>query len=219
LLSSDVRRLFQPQYGHVPRARKITALKQRADLREGETVLVLGAAGGVGLATVQLAKAMGAKVIAAASTAEKLETAKAAGADALINYAEEDLKARVRELTGGAGADVVYDPVGGDYTEPALRATAWNGRYLVIGFAAGPIPKIPLNLALLNSRNIQGVFWGAWAGRNPRENAKNMKALFDFYEAGRIKPLVSGAYPPEEFKKAFDAIMERRVRGKVVRTV
>jgi NADPH2:quinone reductase len=195
------------------------ALKQRADLQPGEWVLVLGAAGGVGLATVQIAKAMGAHVIAAASTAEKLETAKAAGADALINYAEEDLKTRVRELTGGAGADVVYDPVGGDYSEPALRATAWNGRYLVIGFAAGPIPKIPLNLALLNSRNIQGVFWGAWAGRNPRENAKNMKALFDLYEAGKIKPLVSGAYPLEDFKQAFDDITERRVRGKVVLTL
>jgi len=117
---------------------------------------------------------MGAKVIAAASSAEKLEIAREAGADELINYTTEDLKARVREITGNKGVDVVYDPVGGDYSETALRSTGWGARYLVIGFAAGPIPKIPLNLALLNSRDILGVFWGAWAGRNPRENAMNM---------------------------------------------
>lgn len=194
------------------------ALKQRAKLQPGETVLVLGAAGGVGLATVQLAKAMGATVIAAASSAEKLEIAKEAGADALINYAEEDLKARVRELTANKGVDVVYDPVGGDYSEAALRATGWGGRYLVIGFAAGPIPKVPLNLALLNSRDILGVFWGAWAGRNPRENAQNMKELFDLYEAKKITPHISAAYPLEEFAQAFADIMERRVKGKVILT-
>ncbi len=194
------------------------ALKQRAKLQPGETVLVLGAAGGVGLATVQLAKAMGAKVIAAASSAEKLEVAKEAGADELINYTSEDLKARVREITGNKGVDVVYDPVGGDYSEAALRATGWGGRYLVIGFAAGPIPKIPLNLALLNSRDILGVFWGAWAGRNPRENAQNMKELFDLYEAGKITPHISAAYPLEQFAQAFGDIMERRVKGKVILT-
>ena len=194
------------------------ALKQRAKLQPGETVLVLGAAGGVGLATVQLAKAMGAKVIAAASSAEKLEIAKEAGADELINYSTEDLKARVREITANKGVDVVYDPVGGDYSEAALRATGWGGRYLVIGFAAGPIPKVPLNLALLNSRDILGVFWGAWAGRNPRENAQNMKELFDLYEAKKITPHISAAYPLEEFAQAFADIMERRVKGKVILT-
>lgn len=194
------------------------ALKQRAKLQPGETVLVLGAAGGVGLATVQLAKAMGATVIAAASTEDKLQTAKDAGADHGVNYSEQDLKRTVKELTGGKGVDVVYDPVGGDYAEAALRATGWAARYLVIGFAAGPIPKIPLNLALLNSRDILGVFWGAWAGRNPRENAQNMKELFDLFEAGKIKPRISGAYALEDFKGAFADIMERRVKGKVVLT-
>lgn len=194
------------------------ALKQRAKLQPGESVLVLGAAGGVGLATVQLAKAMGAKVIAAASSDEKLAIAREAGADELINYTTEDLKARVREITGNKGVDVVYDPVGGDYSETALRSTGWGARYLVIGFAAGPIPKIPLNLALLNSRDILGVFWGAWAGRNPRENAMNMKELFDLYEAGKIVPHISAAYPLEEFAKAFADIMERRVKGKVILT-
>jgi NADPH2:quinone reductase len=194
------------------------ALKQRAKLQPGESVLVLGAAGGVGLATVQLAKAMGAKVIAAASSAEKLEIAREGGADELINYTTEDLKARVREITGGKGVDVVYDPVGGDYSEAALRATGWGGRYLVIGFAAGPIPKVPLNLALLNSRDILGVFWGAWAGRFPRENAQNMKELFDLYEAGKISPHISASYPLNDFAKAFADIMERRVKGKVILT-
>lgn len=194
------------------------ALKQRAKLQPGESVLVLGAAGGVGLATVQLAKAMGAKVIAAASSAEKLEIAREGGADELINYTTEDMKARVREITGGKGVDVVYDPVGGDYSEAALRATGWGGRYLVIGFAAGPIPKVPLNLALLNSRDILGVFWGAWAGRFPRENAQNMKELFDLYEAGKISPHISASYPLNDFAKAFADIMERRVKGKVILT-
>lgn len=194
------------------------ALKQRADLKKGETILVLGAAGGVGLATVQIAKAMGATVIAAASSAEKLQIASDAGADHLINYAEDDLKKAVKELTGGKGVDVVYDPVGGDLAEPALRATGWGARYLVIGFAAGDIPKIPLNLVLLNSRDICGVFWGSWAGQFPRENAQNIKELFDLYEAGKIKPRISASYDLEEFKQAFADIMERRVKGKVVLT-
>jgi NADPH2:quinone reductase len=194
------------------------ALKDRAALKEGETVLVLGAAGGVGIAAVQLAKAMGAKVIAAASTAEKLAFAKENGADETVNYTEEDLKARVKELTEGKGVDVVYDPVGGDLAEAALRASGWESRYLVVGFASGPIPKIPLNLALLNSRNILGVFWGAWVGRNPRANAQNIKELFDFYVAGKIKPQVSAAYALEDFGGAFDDLLQRRVKGKVVLT-
>lgn len=194
------------------------AFKQRAKLKEGESVLVLGAAGGVGVAAVQIAKAMGATVIAAASSPEKLEVAKEAGADHGVDYSREDLKAKVRALTDGKGVDVVYDPVGGDYAEPALRATGWAGRYLVIGFAAGPIPKIPLNLALLNSRDILGVFWGAWAGRNPRENAQNIKELFDLFEAGKIKPRISSSHALEDFRDAFADIVERRVKGKVVLT-
>ncbi len=194
------------------------ALKDRARLKEGETILVLGAAGGVGIATVQLAKAMGAKVIAAASSAEKLAFCKENGADAVINYAEEDLKARTKELTGGKGVDVVYDPVGGDYSEAALRASGWDARYLVIGFASGPIPKIPLNLALLNSRNIMGVFWGAWVGREPKANAQNLKEIFDLFEAGKLKPQISASYPLEDYAKAFEDLLERRVKGKVVLT-
>lgn len=194
------------------------ALKDRAKLKEGETVLVLGAAGGVGIATVQLAKAMGARVIAAASSDEKLAFAKDNGADETVNYSTEDLKAKVKELTGGKGVDVVYDPVGGDFAEPALRASGWDARYLVIGFAAGPIPKIPLNLALLNSRNIMGVFWGAWVGREPRANAQNLKEIFDFFEAGKIKPQISASYKLEDVGKAFEDLMERRVKGKVVLT-
>lgn len=194
------------------------ALKDRARLKEGETILVLGAAGGVGVATVHLAKAMGARVIAAASSDEKLEFCKANGADEVINYAEEDLKARAKELTGGKGVDVVYDPVGGDYSEAALRASGWDARYLVIGFAAGPIPKIPLNLALLNSRNIMGVFWGAWVGREPRANAQNLKEIFDYFEDGRFKPQISASYDLEEYAKAFEDLLNRRVKGKVVLT-
>lgn len=194
------------------------ALKDRARLKEGETILVLGAAGGVGIATVQLAKAMGARVIAAASSAEKLAFCRENGADEVINYAEEDLKARTKELTGGKGVDVVYDPVGGDYSEAALRASGWDARYLVIGFAAGPIPKIPLNLALLNSRNIMGVFWGAWVGREPKANAQNLKEIFDLFEAGKLKPQISASYPLEDYAKAFEDLLERRVKGKVVLT-
>lgn len=194
------------------------ALKDRARLKEGETILVLGAAGGVGIATVQLAKAMGARVIAAASSADKLQFCKENGADEVINYAEEDLKARTKELTGGKGVDVVYDPVGGDFSEAALRASGWDARYLVIGFAAGPIPKIPLNLALLNSRNIMGVFWGAWVGREPRANAQNLKEIFDFFEAGKLKPQISASYSLDDYAKAFEDLLNRRVKGKVVLT-
>lgn len=194
------------------------ALKDRARLKAGETILVLGAAGGVGVATVQLAKAMGARVIAAASSADKLDFCRENGADEVINYAEEDLKARAKELTGGKGVNVVYDPVGGDYSEAALRASDWDARYLVIGFAAGPIPKIPLNLALLNSRNIMGVFWGAWVGREPRANAQNLKEIFDFFEAGQLKPQISASYSLDDYAKAFEDLLNRRVKGKVVLT-
>lgn len=192
------------------------ALKQRAGLKAGEMLLVLGAAGGVGLAAVELGVAMGAKVIAAASTDEKLAVCKKYGASETINYANEDLKARVKELTGGQGVDVCYDPVGGDLAELGVRSMGWNGRYLVIGFAAGEIPKIPLNLALLKSCAIVGVFWGAWASRDPKESQANMAELFEMYEAGRIKPLVSARYTLEDFAKAFSDLAERRAKGKVV---
>lgn len=189
------------------------ALKQRAQLQEGETILVLGAAGGVGLAAVELAKAMGAKVIAAASTDEKLAVCKEHGADELINYATEDLKARMKEL---GGCDVVYDPVGDKYAEPALRSLKWYGRYLVIGFAGGDIPKIPLNLALLKSVDIRGVFWGTWTMKSPKEHQGNMGEIISFYKAGKINPRISGAYDLEDFANAFDELYGRRAMGKVV---
>ncbi len=198
--------------------RRSTRLKQRAELKEGETLVVLGAGGGVGTAACQLGKAYGARVIACARGADKLAAAKQAGADELIDYESEDLKARLKELTGGKGADVVYDAVGGPFSEPAMRGLGWGGRFLVVGFAAGDIPKMPLNLALLNSRDIRGVFWGAWAGQFPKENGKNMAELFALYAKGQIKPMVSASYPLEDVTKAFDDLMERRVKGKVVLT-
>lgn len=199
-------------------ATTIHALKQRGDLKSGETLVVLGAGGGVGTAACQLGKAYGARVIGCARGKEKLEAARQAGADELVDYDSEDLKARLKELTGGKGADVVYDAVGGGYSEPAMRALGWGGRFLVIGFAAGDIPKMPLNLALLNSRDIRGVFWGAWAGQFPQENGKNMAELFELYVAGKIKPMVSASYPLDDVTKAFDDLMQRRVKGKVVLT-
>jgi NADPH2:quinone reductase len=192
------------------------ALKDRAQLRAGETLLVLGAAGGVGLAAVELGKVMGARVIAAASTDDKLAVCKEHGADEGINYAREDLKERIKALTGGAGADVVYDPVGGDYAEQALRATAWEGRFLVIGFAAGDIPKIPLNLVLLKGCQIVGVFWGAFTGRDPARNRANVDELLRWYGEGRVRPHVSATYPFERAAEALRALAERRVKGKVV---
>ncbi len=192
------------------------ALKQRAQLQPGETVLVLGAAGGVGLATVELAKAMGARVIAAASTDEKLAVAKQHGADEGINYSTEDLKARAKELTGGQGVDVIYDPVGGELAETAFRAIGWEGRHLVIGFASGPIPKLPLNLPLLKGASAVGVFWGAWAMRDPKGHYQNMAELFDFFEKGQIKPHVAAQYSLDDFQSAFAELSERRAIGKVV---
>lgn len=195
------------------------ALKQRAELKAGETVLVLGAAGGVGLAAVELAKAMGATVIAAASTDEKLAVCVEHGADHTINYTAEDLKARTKELTGGKGADVIYDPVGDKFSEPAFRAIGWMGRYLVIGFAAGDIPKLPLNLPLLKSADIRGVFWGTWTVKDPKGHMENMGELFAMYADGRIKPRISGRYPLAKFSDAFDELTSRRAMGKVILTM
>ena len=192
------------------------ALKDRGTLKEGENLLVLGAAGGVGLSTVQLGKTMGARVIAAASNEEKLAVCREHGADETIDYSKENLKDRVRELTGGKGADVVYDPVGGEYSEPAIRATAWDGRFLVIGFAAGDIPRIPLNLTLLKSCQIVGVFWGAFVGREPERNRQNTKELFDLFEKGAIKPYVSSSHSLARGADALEEIGGRRAKGKIV---
>ncbi len=191
------------------------ALKTRAQLKEGEQLLVLGASGGVGLSAVQLGKAMGARVIAAASTAEKLELCKAHGADAVINYAEEDLKKRAKELSGG-GVDVIYDPVGGDYAEPALRAIGWEGRYLVIGFAAGDIPKIPLNLILLKSCQVVGVFWGSFVAREIDQHKANVAELSQMILSGKLKPHISLSLPLQEAAQALEALEARKVQGKAV---
>jgi NADPH2:quinone reductase len=191
-------------------------LKDRAQLQAGETLLVLGAAGGVGLAAIELGKKIGARVIAAASTAEKLAVCREHGADELINYESEDLRERVKALTDGRGVDVVYDPVGGKYAEPALRSIAWKGRYLVVGFAAGDIPKIPLNLPLLKGCAILGVFWGDFAAREPQLNMANGMQLFQWLMQGELKPHISARYPLEQAAEALRALMERRVTGKVV---
>ncbi|WP_409433567.1 NADPH:quinone oxidoreductase family protein [Litorimonas sp. RW-G-Af-16] len=192
------------------------ALKQRAQLKAGETLLVLGAAGGVGLAAVELGKAMGATVIAAASTAEKLAVCREHGADHLINYSEEDLKSRVKEL---GGADVIYDPVGDKFAEPAMRTLKWYGRYMVIGFAGGEIPKIPLNLALLKSIDIRGVFWGTWTMKDPKGHRENMGEIMEMVRSGTIKPRISGHYPLDDFVEAFDELANRRAMGKVILTM
>lgn len=197
----------------------IYALRDRANLKEGETLLVLGAAGGVGLAAVEIGAAIGANVIAAASSDEKLETCRKRGASETINYASEDLKARVKEITGGRGVDVAYDPVGGPYAEPALRSMAWGGRYLVIGFAAGEIPKIPLNLPLLKSCSIVGVFWGAFVARDPRRNAELLGELMQWWADGKIAPYVSETYALEDVAKALEDVASRKARGKIVLTL
>ncbi|MBI6706578.1 NADPH:quinone oxidoreductase family protein, partial [Pseudomonas viridiflava] len=182
------------------------ALKQRANLQPGETLLVLGASGGVGLAAVEIGKALGARVIAAASSAEKLEVAKNAGADELINYTDTSLKDEIKRLTNGNGADVIYDPVGGDLFDQAIRAIAWNGRLLVVGFASGRIPELPVNLTLLKGASVVGVFWGSFAQRQPQDNAANFKQLFAWFEEGKLKPLVSQVYPLERAGEAIDAL-------------
>ena len=189
-------------------------LVDRAEIQPGETLLVLGAGGNLGLAAVELGKALGARVIAAASSEEKLALCRERGADETINYVEESLKDRAKELTGGAGVDVVYDGVGGDYAEAALRATAWKGRFLVIGFTAG-IPKIPLNLLLLKGCQAMGVFLGAMLGREPETHAAVARAIHDMLAEGRLKPHVSRTYTLEEAPQALRDLQERRVVGKV----
>ncbi|MGH8381682.1 NADPH:quinone oxidoreductase family protein [Pseudomonas sp.] len=195
------------------------ALQQRGQLKAGETLLVLGASGGVGLAAVEIGKAMGARVIAAASSAEKLAVAKAAGADELINYSEHSLKDEIKRLTGGNGVDVIYDPVGGDLFDQAVRGIAWNGRLLVVGFASGRIPQLPVNLALLKGAAVLGVFWGAFAQRQPADNAANFKQLFTWFAEGRLKPLVSQTYPLAETGAAIDRLGQRKAVGKLVVTM
>lgn len=192
------------------------ALKQRGNLQPGETLLVLGASGGVGLAAVEIGKAMGARVIAAASSAEKLAIAKAAGADELINYSETSLKDEIKRLTDGQGADVIYDPVGGDLFDQAVRAIAWNGRLLVVGFASGRIPELPVNLALLKGAAVVGVFWGSFAQRQPQDNAANFQQLFAWYAEGKLKPLVSQVYPLSDTAQAINDLGQRKAVGKVV---
>lgn len=194
------------------------ALKMRAHIRPGETLLVLGAAGGTGLAAIELAKLLGARVIAAASTAEKLAICKARGADETINYTDEDLRERIKALTGGRGIDVVYDPVGGAYTEPALRSMAWNGRYLVVGFTTGEIPRPALNLVLLKGCAIAGVFYGAFAQNEPALYGALQRELVDWLTKGRIDPLISARYPLEEAVEALRALADRRAAGKIVLT-
>lgn len=194
-------------------------LKDRARLKEGETLVVLGASGGVGLAAVELGKVMGARVIACASTDEKLALCKEYGADEVINYSKADLKSRIKELTDGKGADVVYDPVGGDFSEKALRSTAWNGRFLVIGFAAGDIPKIPLNLPLLKGCAVMGVFWGSFAQKEAHKNMANTMELLEMYGTKKIKPHIHGTYPLEEAYRALEEMQDRKVKGKVVVTM
>ena len=192
------------------------ALKQCAQLKPGESILVLGAAGGVGTTAVEIAKSMGARVIAAASTNEKLEFAKSVGADETINYSEVPLKEAVKELTEGRGADVVYDPVGGDLAEQALRSTAWHGRYLVVGFASGNIPKFPANLALLKEASIIGVFWGQWAAVDPAGHIANIREMISLLIEGKIAPRITAAYDLDDYVQAYEDVAERRITGKTV---
>jgi NADPH2:quinone reductase len=192
------------------------ALRQRAQLQPGETLVVLGAAGGVGLAAVEIGKALGAKVIAAAGTDEKLAVAQRHGADALINYSNESLKDRIKELTGGKGADVIFDPVGGDLFDQCARSVSWNGRILVVGFASGVIPKYPTNLALLKGCQLVGVFWGEFVRREPQVCLANTKALFELHSQGQLKPLVDLVFPLADFASALSLLINRRAVGKIV---
>ncbi|WP_459444495.1 NADPH:quinone oxidoreductase family protein [Alphaproteobacteria bacterium US3C007] len=192
------------------------ALKQRAQLQAGETLLVLGAGGGVGLAAVEIGKQMNATVIAAASSAEKLNAAKNAGADHLIDYSQQDLRSALKEIVGKKGVDVVYDPVGGDMFEAALRSTAWGGRVLVVGFASGDIPKVPVNLALLKGCSIVGVFWGAFRLNYTKEDNDNFEQLFAWYEDGKLKPYASKIYALEAAAQALNDLKNRKAVGKIV---
>ena len=194
------------------------ALKDRAKLKEGETLVVLGASGGVGLAAVELGKQMGAHVIACASTDEKLALCLEHGADETINYTSENLKEQIKTLTQGKGADVIYDPVGDAYAEPALRTLAWEGRYLVVGFAGGEIPKIPLNLPLLKGCQIVGVFWGSFAMQFPHKNLQNTMELMQWYSEGKLNPHIHKIFPLHETHKAMEEMEARKVRGKIVVT-
>jgi NADPH2:quinone reductase len=192
------------------------ALVDRAKLQPGESLLVLGAAGGVGLAAVDIGRVLGAQVIAAASSDDKLELCREYGATETINYSTVDLRGRLKEITGGRGVDVVYDPVGGPFSEPALRSTAWEGRFLVIGFANGEIPRIPLNLPLLKGCEIVGVLWGSFAGREPARNRANVEQLRRWWTDGRIRPHVGATYPLEQAVQALRDIADRKAKGKVV---
>ena len=195
------------------------ALRDRGELKAGETLLVLGAAGGVGVAAIEIGKALGARVIACASTAEKLAVCREHGADELINYNSEDMRERIKAITGGNGVDVIYDAVGGAYAEPALRSSAWRGRFLVVGFAAGEIPKIPLNLTLLKGCAIIGVFWGDFARREPQAFAASIAQLGRWYAEGKLKPHVSATFPLEKAADALKLMAARQVKGKVVITI
>ncbi len=201
---------------HAVEAVRPHALVDRAQLKAGETVLILGAAGGVGTAAIQIAKAMGAKVIAAASTDEKCALCQSIGADATLNYSRDNLKDAVRALTNGKGADVVYDPVGGEFTEPAFRTMAWRGRYLVVGFASGPIHSLPLNLVLLKGASVVGVFWGDFAKKEPKANAAMMRELVEWYGQGKIKPVIDRTLPMADLKAAYTHMGSRGVMGKLV---
>jgi NADPH2:quinone reductase len=192
------------------------AVVDRGALRVGETMLVLGAAGGVGLAAIEIGKALGARVIAAASSDEKLAVCGAHGADVLINYDTQDLREALREATGGKGPDVIYDPVGGPYSEPALRSIAWRGRHLVVGFAAGEIPKLPWNLMLLKGASVVGVFWGDFVRREPQANLAAMRQMLGWMAEGKLRPLVSRRYPLAETARALEDMAARKVVGKVV---
>jgi len=195
------------------------ALKDRAQLKSGETLLILGAAGGVGSAAIELGKLLGACVIACASSADKLAACKQLGADEVINYETEDLRERIKQLTSDKGVDVVYDEVGGKFSEPALRGISWNGRYLVVGFAAGEIPKIPLNLTLLKGCSIVGVFWGTFMRRQRAVAARNHVQLMTWLKEGKLKPLISATYPLAQAPRALQDLIERKVKGKVVLVV
>jgi len=195
------------------------ALRDRGALQAGETLLVLGAAGGVGLAAIEIGKALGARVIACASSEDKLAVCRSHGADATIDYAKEDLRERVKALTDARGPDVVYDAVGGPYTEPAFRSIAWRGRLLVVGFAAGEIPKLPLNLALLKGASVVGVFWGDFARREPKRFADSLHQLARWYGEGKLRPHVSQTFPLEKAAEALKLMAARQVKGKVVLTV
>jgi NADPH2:quinone reductase len=192
------------------------AVADRAALQPGETMLVLGAAGGVGLAAIEIGKALGARVIAAASSAEKLAVCKAHGADVLINYETDDLREALKAATGGKGPDVIYDPVGGPYSEPAFRSIAWRGRHLVIGFAAGDIPKLPWNLMLLKGASVVGVFWGEFVKREPKANLAAMRQLLGWMAEGKLRPLVSARYALADTPQALLDMAARKVTGKVV---